>query len=251
MSTTTAVKEQTNIPTGYTVASVISRIMALDVDASGNAEKAAWKRYMSLCLLSLAKGWDLKKVAEQVFGANAKPSKTFQNMASLARKVRHNPELLGNHQWADVKVMAIEEAQDATIAMINRHMAVLDVSSKNEYEKFCEFSAVEAGEKRQQDADEKAAAAKAKAEADLAEKVETDKKETDAKAKADATPERTPAEAAIAALADASSSDLVQVAFHCLKGKIDLSDAIAIRDWLDNAIAMAATQIEGPAAAAA
>lgn len=180
MSTTVATKEQSNIPTGYTVDAVVSRFVALDVDAAGNGEKAAWKRYLSLTLLSMAKAWDLKKVAEQVFGKGVKPSKNFQNMRTLAKQVRNNPELLGNHAWADVKVMTIEAAQQAVLDMINRHMAVLSVSSKNDYEKYCEFSAAEAEEQREM---EKQAKAEAKAEKDAA---ASDVAEKTADAEADA-----------------------------------------------------------------
>jgi hypothetical protein len=211
MSTVTVTKEQSNVPTGYTVASVIARISALDVDAAGNAEKAAWKRYLSLCLLSLAKGWDLKKVAEQVFGKGEKPSKSFQNMASMARRVRHNPELLGNHQWADVKVMAIDEAQNATIDMVNRHMAVLGVSSKNEYDKYCDLSSAEAEDKRKEDADAKAKvqADKATAEADV--KAKADTAEAEAKANAEAQPERDMVRDTLAGLAGAKGDELAAI----------------------------------------
>lgn len=222
MSTTTVTKEQQATTVGYTVKAVIDRIVALDIDAGGNTEKAAWKRYLGLCLLSLAKGWDVKRVVELVFGKGEKPSKNFQNMMSLAKLVRHNPDLLGNHKWADVGVMSIDDAQNAVFDMINRHMAVLAVSSKNEYAKWGGSSLAEIELRKKAEAEAAAAAEAEKAEAAAAAEAEAAEAEADAKDKADATPERTAAQAAIAALHEASKDDLMSVFAH-IATRIDLA----------------------------
>lgn len=213
---------------GYTVQGVVSRISALDVDAGGNAVNAAWKRYLSLSLLSLAKGWELKKVATLVFGEGAKPSKTFQNMASLARRARNNPELLGNHGWADIRIMGIDEAQDTVTDMINRHMAVLGCTSKNEYDKFADLSHLEAGEKREQEAEAKAAT-KATIEAGPV----SDPEPAPTPQSTPAPAERTPLEAVKAVMQGADMGDVMAV----MSWFAETIPADELRVFLENTLA--------------
>jgi hypothetical protein len=247
MNNTVATKEQSAVPVGYTVQSVITRIAALDIDAAGNAEKAAWKRYTGLACLSIAKAWDKKKVVELVFGKGAKPSKTFQNMWSLAEKARNN--MVGNRSWAEIKLMPIEEALDTAIMMLNAHMAVLSCSSKNEYEKFCNLSPSEAEDKRKQEVADKAAA-KSEAEAATAQAADTQQvAEDDATAKADALPERTAAQAAMAALHEASRDDLMDVLSHIVT-RIGTEDLTMVRDQLTAILANMAAQAEAATQAA-
>ncbi|TAU37806.1 hypothetical protein ELI44_32970 (plasmid) [Rhizobium ruizarguesonis] len=102
---------------GYQTSTVIARIMDMDVDAVGNAEKAAWKRYMGLALLAIAKSVDKKKLIEAIFGKGGKPSKTFQNMYSMADKARNT--VLGNRSWDDIRAMPIDAAMDTVMMSIN------------------------------------------------------------------------------------------------------------------------------------
>jgi hypothetical protein len=208
---------------GYAVKTVADRIAAMDIDAQGNAEKAAWKRYMGLSMLALAKGVAKKNMATAVFGKDAKSSKNFDNMWSLAEKARNNPLLLGNRSWDEVRVMSIDEALDTVIGMVNTHMNVLNVGGKNAYGPICGMSLEEIEAKKANDeadakaeADEKAA--KIEADADAAKVAEDE-----ARSKADARPERTPAEAAIGALGDASRDDLMSVMAH-IATRLSLED---------------------------
>lgn len=66
---------------GYAVKAVAMRIADMDVDAAGNGEKAAWKRYLALALLAMAKSADKAAMVEAIFGKGAKSS-----IASLGRQ---------------------------------------------------------------------------------------------------------------------------------------------------------------------
>jgi membrane protein involved in colicin uptake len=117
-------------------------------------------------------------------------------------------------------------------------MSALEVSSKNDYDKVCNLSPAEAAAKREADAAAKAeadAAQKATQEADKAKALEA---EADAQAKADATPERTPAQAAIGALQDAGRDDLMSVMAHIVT-KLSVEDLAMVRDHLEAIIANA------------
>lgn len=222
--------------TGYAVKTVADRIAAMDIDAQGNAEKAAWKRYMGYAMLALAKGVAKKNMATAVFGKDAKPSKNFNNMWSLAEKARNNPLLLGNRSWDDVRAMGVDEALDTVIDMVNRHMAVLNVGGKNAYEPLCGLSLEEIAAKVENDK----ADAKAEADAEAA-KVEADAeaaKEAEAAAQeaAGKRPERTPAQAAIAALEDASKDDLLAV-MAWITTKVDLGNLKAMQREMQAIIA--------------
>lgn len=237
--------------TGYQTATVVARIMDMDVDAQGNAEKAAWKRYMGLALLAIAKGVDKKKLIEAVFGKGGKASKTFQNMYSMADKARNT--VLGNRSWDEIRAMNMDEATATVLTMINRHMLTLDVSSKNDYDKVCNLSPSEAAAKREADkaaANEEAAEKIAKAEADAAAATEA---EAEAQSKADAKPERTAAEAAIGALAEASRDDLMTVMAHIV-GRMSVDDMHMMHEqlaaMLANAKPVAVEATEAEAAAA-
>jgi hypothetical protein len=244
-----------NKATGYAVKTVVARIVDMDVDAIGNGEKAAWKRYTVLALLAMAKGVDKKALINEVFGKGNKPSKTFQNMWSLADKAR--TPMLGNYKWSDIAVMPIEEAIATALGMLNRHMATLDVTSKNEYDRFATSSPDEVKATREREAAAKAEEAKAKDEAEAKAKEDKAEKEEKAKDKADATPERTAAQAAIGALIDASRDDLMQVAAHIVT-RIGMDDIRLMHEALtamlaNDAAAKAkditpATTIEGKAA---
>lgn len=225
-----------NGATGYTVKAVAARIMDMDIDAAGNAEKAAWKRYLSLCLLALAKGTDKATIVKAVF-ADGKASKTFHNMWTLANKCRGH--VTGNMAWTDVAAMGIEDAFNATIQMINRHMAVHGVAGKNAYDDVCNMTVEEVAL-----AKANAKAAKAEADKEAAEKEEADKakaKEDEAKAKSEAADkaERTAADAAIAALHEAGKVDLQKVMYFILN-QLDDEDLIGVRDQIEHALANAA-----------
>ena len=234
---TNEVTKELKASTGYKVDTVVAHIIDLDVDAAGNAEKAAWKRYLVLILMAQAKAVDKKKLIEAVFGKGGKASKTFQNMWGVAGNARN--VVLGNRSWDDIRAMDLKEAKDTVLLSINAHMSSLDVSSKNDYEKFCSLSPSEAAAKREAEA-EAAAAAKAEADAKVeASKVEADAKEEAAQEAADAKPERTPAQAAIGALMDASRDDLMAVAAHILT-KIGTDDMRLMHEALGAMIANAA-----------
>lgn len=249
MATDTAIETvATAKAAGYQAATVAARIADMDLDAAGNAEKAAWKRYLTLALLAMAKNVDKKKLIEAVFGRGGKPSKNFQNMWSIAANARNT--VLGNRDWDDIRSMAIDDAVSNVILSINAHMSQLGVSGKNDYASVCNLSVSEAARFFEQKAADKAAA-DAAAAAEKAEKAETDKTaETEAQATATATPERTAAEAAIGALAEAGQDDLMQVAAFIVS-KIEVENMILMRDALENMIANAARTINGPAANAA
>jgi hypothetical protein len=233
---------------GYQAATVAARIADMDLDAAGNSEKAAWKRYLTLALLAMAKNVDKKKLIEAVFGKGGKPSKNFQNMWSIAANARNT--VLGNRDWDDIRSMAIDEAMATVLLSINSHMSQLGVSAKNDYAAVCNLSVSEAARFFEQKAADKAAA-DAAAATEKAEKAETEKTaETEAQAKATETPERTAAEAAIGALAEAGQDDLMQVAAFIVS-KIEVPNMILIRDALENLIANAARTVNGPAANAA
>jgi hypothetical protein len=136
----------TEMSSGYTIKAVCARITDMDVSAIGNAERAAWKRYMSYALLAIARGIDKKALVDAIFGKGAKPSKTFQNMYSMADKARNT--VLGNHSWDDVRALPIDQATTIVLGMINRHMTTLSCSSKNDYDRFCNLSPAEADAKR-------------------------------------------------------------------------------------------------------
>lgn len=213
--------ETVKAPIGYAVKTIVDRIAAMDIDAQGNAEKAAWKRYMGYAMLALAKGVSKKNLATAVFGKDAKPSKNFNNMWSLAEKARNNPLLLGNRSWDDIRPMSIDDALDAVIMMVNAHMAVLNVGGKNAYEPLCGLSLDEIAAKVANDkADEKAEAEEkaAKVEADEKAAKEAEAAAQDAAA---ARPDRTPAQAAIAALEEAGKDDLMSV-MAWITTKVDL-----------------------------
>ncbi len=197
---------------GYTTKTIIDRIADMDMDAGGNAEKAAWKRYLSYALLGMAKGIDKKALIEGVFGKGGKPSKNFQNMYSMAGKCRHT--VLGNAGWDDVRPLGIDDALEATLGFINRHMATLDVTSKNAYDAVCHLSPAEAAAAKEAEA---AAKAEATAEAEAKAKVDAEAKakaEEEAKDRADAATPKTPSEIAIGALHGASLDDMMAVLIH-------------------------------------
>lgn len=214
--------ETVKAPIGYAVKTIVDRIAAMDIDAQGNAEKAAWKRYMGYAMLALAKGVSKKNLATAVFGKDAKPSKNFNNMWSLAEKARNNPLLLGNRTWDDIRPMSIDDALDAVIVMVNAHMAVLNVGGKNAYEPLCGLSLDEIAAKAENDKAEKAEADEkaAKVEADEKAAKEAEAAAQDAAA---ARLERTPAQAAIAALDEANKDDLLTV-MAWITTKVDLGD---------------------------
>lgn len=127
-------------------------------------------------------------------------------------------------KWADIAQMTIDEAVTASLAMLNRHMAALEVTSKNDYDKYATFTAEEVAAARQ--------------------------READAKAEADVQPERTAAQAAIGALMDASRDDLIQVAAHIVP-RIGIDDLKMMHDALTAMLANASRpQIEEQAQAA-
>ncbi|MGO7308741.1 hypothetical protein ACCS91_33340 [Rhizobium ruizarguesonis] len=194
---------------GYQTSTVIARIMDMDVDAVGNTEKAAWKRYMGLALLAIAKSVDKKKLIEAIFGKGGKPSKTFQNMYSMADKARNT--VLGNRSWDEIRAMPIDAAMDTVLMSINSHMSSLEVTSKNDYDKVCNLSPSEAADKREADAKAKAEAeaeAKAKAEADAAAATQA---EATAKAEAEAKPERDLIRDTFATLQGATADELAAI----------------------------------------
>lgn len=215
---------------GYAVKTIVDRIAAMDIDAQGNAEKAAWKRYMGYAMLALAKGVSKKNMATAVFGKDGKPSKNFNNMWSLAEKARNNPLLLGNRAWDDVRAMSVDEALDTVIMMINAHMAVLNVGGKNAYEPICGLSLDEVAAKAANDeadakaeADEKAA----KVEADTAAAKEAEAKAQDA---ANAKPDANIVQAILAASVGASPDEIAQamVGFTKLLLQLEAHDTLAI-----------------------
>ena len=199
------------LASGYTVKAVAARIADMDIDAAGNTEKAAWKRYLALCLMALAKGVEKKAIVDMVFGKGGKASKTFHNMWTMANKARGH--VTGNMAWSDVAAMGVEEAFNTTIQMINRHMSMHDVTGKNAYDAVCNMSLEEVAQ-----AKANADAAKAEADAEAAaakEAADKAKVEAEAQAKVNAQ-ERTAAQAAIAALHEASKADLQQVMYFIL-----------------------------------
>ncbi|WP_156383290.1 hypothetical protein [Rhizobium sp. Root483D2] len=101
---------------------------------------------MTYALLAIARGIDKKALIDAIFGKGAKPSKTFQNMYSMADKARNT--VLGNHSWDDVRALPIDQATTMVLGMINRHMTMLSCSSKNDYDRFCNLSPAEAEAKR-------------------------------------------------------------------------------------------------------
>jgi pyruvate/2-oxoglutarate dehydrogenase complex dihydrolipoamide acyltransferase (E2) component len=181
--TTVATELKSSTATGYSVKTVADRIIGMDIDAQGNGERAAWKQYLGYSHLAIAKGVSKKNMVAAVFGTGAKASKNFDNMWSLAEKSHHNPLLLGNRDWADIRVMGIDDALSAVLLLVNSHMSVLEVGGKNAYGPVCGMSL------------DAIAAAKAAAEAEA-------KAELDAKAEADA------AEAAAKEEAEASAQEL-------------------------------------------
>ena len=227
---------------GYAVKTIADRIAAMDIDAQGNAEKAAWKRYMGYAMLALAKGVAKKNMAAAVFGKDVKASKNFDNMWSLAEKARNNPLLLGNNAWDDVRAMSIDEALDTVIGMINRHMAVLNVAGKNAYAPLSGMSLEEIEAKKANDAADAASEAEAAQKADEATKLAANEAEAKAKEKADTTPERTPAQAAIGALADAGRDDLMTVAAHIVT-RLEPADLALMHEALTAMIANAAKDV--------
>ncbi|WP_051903850.1 hypothetical protein [Neorhizobium vignae] len=232
---------------GYQTSTVIARIMDMDVDAQGNGEKAAWKRYMGLALLAIAKSVDKKKLIEAVFGKGGKPSKTFQNMYSMADKARNT--LLGNRSWDEIRAMPMDEAMSTVLLSINAHMSALEVSSKNDYDKVCNLSPAEAAAKREADKAAKAEADAAKAAEAEADKAKVTEAEADAQASAAQQPERTPAQAVIGALIDASRDDLMTVAAHILT-RIGVEDMALMHETLTAMIANAAAAEAQPMAMA-
>jgi hypothetical protein len=215
---------------GYAVKTVADRIAAMDIDAQGNAEKAAWKRYMGLSMLALAKGVNKKNMASAVFGKDAKPSKNFSNMWSLAEKARNNPLLLGNNAWDDVRAMSIDDALDTVIGMINRHMAVLNVGGKNAYEPLAGMSLDEIAAKVANDEADAKAEAEEKAKAKEAEKLAADEAEAKAQEKASAAPELDIVQRIYAASAGASPDEIAEamVGFTKLLLELEARDTLAI-----------------------
>lgn len=227
--------------TGYAVKTVADRIASMDIEAAGNSEKAAWKRYAGYAMLALAKGVAKKNMAVAVFGADAKPSKNFNNMWSLAEKARNNPLLLGNRSWDEVRAMSIDEALDTVIGMINTHMNVLNVGGKNAYEPLSGLSLDEIKAKKANDeADAKAEAAtkaaKLEADADAAKELEAN-----AQAEAATRPERSPSQAAIGALHNASKDDLLNV-MAWIAGQLDIESLAMMNGELSAIIANTQTQ---------
>jgi hypothetical protein len=228
---------------GYAVKTVADRIAAMDIDAQGNAEKAAWKRYMGLSMLAMAKGVSKKNMSTAVFGKDVKSSKNFDNMWSLAEKARHNPLFMGNRSWDDIRAMAIDEALDTVILMINAHMSVIDVGGKNAYGPLAGMSLEEIAAKKandEADAAQEAQATAAKLEADAESAKDAEAKAQDA---ASAKPERTPAEAAIGALADASRDDMMQVLAHIVT-RLSVEDMAMVQEQLTAMVVNATTAAE-------
>lgn len=212
---------------GYSVKTVADRIAAMDIDAQGNAEKAAWKRYAAYAHLALAKGVSKKNMAAAVFGKDAKPSKNFSNMWSLAERSNHNPLLLGNHSWGEIGQLGIDDALDAVIAMINRHMAVLEVGGKNAYDPIAGMSLEAIAAKKANDEAEAAEAA-AEAAADAEAKADADAEaEQAARDKADAAAPKTAAEIAKDALHGASLEEMMDVLLHIV-GRVDVGTLKAV-----------------------
>lgn len=215
---------------GFTDKAVIARIRDLDIDAAGNCDRAAWKRYLALCLMAIAKGTSKKTLSAAVFGIGAKPSKTFSNMWSMAEKCRAN--VTGNGAWSDILPLGVEDAFEMVLGWINRHMAMHGVAGKNAYEVVCHLSPAEA-----EAAKATAKAEKAAEEAEAAEEAKGAAEEAEAKAKdkADAIPERTAAEAAIAALHDAKPEDLAHVLSFVLS-KLDNAELAKVRGLIDQVL---------------
>jgi hypothetical protein len=240
--------EATKTNAGYSVKTVADRIIGMDIDAQGNGERAAWKQYLGYAHLAIAKGVSKKNMVTAVFGKDVKPSKNFDNMWSLAEKSHHNPLLLGNQAWNDIRVMGIDDALTAVIGLVNRHMATLNVGGKNAYGPLCgkSLEAIEA-EKEQAEADaaQEAQATAAKLEADAESAKDAEAKAQDA---ASAKPERTPAEAAIGALADASRDDMMQVLAHIVT-RLSVEDMAMVQEQL-TAMVVNATAAAEPMALA-
>ncbi|WP_312794457.1 hypothetical protein [Tianweitania sp.] len=233
---------------GYQASTVIAHIMDMDVDAGGNAEKAAWKRYLVLILMAQAKAADKKKLIEAVFGKGEKASKTFQNMWGVASNARN--VVLGNRSWDDIRSMSIAEAKYAVLLAVNGHVGALEVSSKNDYAAVCMLSPSEALAKREADAEAaKEAEAEAAAKAEAAKEAKT-AKEAAAKAEADARPERSPADAAIGVLHDAHRNNLMQVAGFILS-KISVEDMKLMQETLRAMLTNATREVAAPLAIAA
>jgi hypothetical protein len=188
---------------GYTLKAVVSRIADMDFDAAGNAEKAAWKRYVALCLMALAKGSDKADVVKAVFGPKGKPSKTFHNAWTLANKCRGH--VTGNMVWSDIVPMGIEDAFTATLGMINRQMSVLGVAGKNEWEKVCNMSLDEVTAKREADKNKTSDDTEVKTEGD------NGTQEQAAQTAAADKPERSIANDAMDILANANRNEVVSV----------------------------------------
>lgn len=205
---------------GYTIKTVAARIADMDFDAAGNAEKAAWKRYVALCLMAIAKGSEKADVVAMVFGKGGKASKTFHNAWTLANKCRGH--VTGNMAWSDILPMGIEDAFSATISMINTHMAVLGVAGKNEWDKVCNMSLAEVEAKREADK-HKPSEAEGEGEADAS--ADNGKAEADAQAAAAAKPERDIAQEAIALLATANRTEIVAV-IASLQGQLVAGDIV-------------------------
>ncbi|NEI32169.1 hypothetical protein [Rhizobium ruizarguesonis] len=228
---------------GYQTSTVIARIMDMDVDAVGNTEKAAWKRYMGLALLAIAKSVDKKKLIEAIFGKGGKPSKTFQNMYSMADKARNT--VLGNRSWDEVRAMPIDAAMDTVMMSINSHMSSLEVTSKNDYDKVCNLSPSEAADKREADKKAKAEAeaeAKAKAEADAA---AAEQAEATAKAEAEAKPERDLVRETFASLQGAGPKEIAQIfgGLGMLLMELDRETMIAVHNELGTILANTAKDV--------
>ena len=122
-------------PHGYDVSAVAALIKEIDIEAADNSGNATWKRYVGLGSLSIATGIEKGALVLAVFGPGARPSKAFQNCYSIARKAFNH--ILDDGGWKQISELPIDLALTATIVAINDDMAVLSVTSKNEYDKVC------------------------------------------------------------------------------------------------------------------
>lgn len=214
----------------YAIKAVAGRMADMDWNAGGNAEKAAWKRYTALAIMATIKGWDKKDVALEVFGPadpsapvkagkrpKVKTSKTFDNAYSLATKAVNAIPHFVNRTWDEVTALGVGEAQDMVIDLINQHMRALEVGGMNAYEPLAGLDPAMLAARL---ANDEAKAAEAEAAATSAAEAEAEA-ETAARDKAEAAPERTAAQAAIAALAEASLDDMMDVLAFVI-GRVDV-----------------------------
>ncbi|WP_454287244.1 hypothetical protein [Rhizobium arsenicireducens] len=195
------------VATGYKVLHVAARIMDMDVDAQGDGKNAAWRRYFVLTVMATIKAVDRKGLARMVFGQDGKPSKTFGNIFALA--VSAYAAMATPEEYNEIRAMGIDDAYKALIDLLDRHMSILSVAGKNEYAKFCMFATAEQAATHRSQIAANAAEAAADGEPEAAADGEP---EAVAQVAAANQPERTAAQAAIAALHEASRDDLMSVA---------------------------------------